>query len=408
MSITLQVEVPQDGTIALSWEKDRRVRAHTLLVVRTGMVPAFNAWHLGGKTNRFVLQNLSRHQRYRVALIAANGEASAISPWFEVTPRLGVAPRCDGEAADIVECVSRIQNVTVMPQDQRMTVYWKRSAGFADKVVLDIFAGDRLLRQLDIEPEVSSISLDAQRGIDLENGTVHSVRLHTKFSGVLHNTTDKTFCITAAQGEERAANATMAGKNLVYPTLSVMPELCFFDDDEEDTLPTQPLSIVCGTCGSHVEWQNYQLVCRNCGAQFIPNGRGDFLDMSRLRFGTCSCCLPKKIIVQRLGSETLVCAHSGKEHIRASGSAGYWLIEDLPFGLCQCCRPRRPLVKVDERICCSKSNERHTHEDGTWVLVPSDPVFDASAIDDLLDQGLAEICSTGVSRASAATNRRAS
>ena len=75
------------------------------------------------------------------------------------------------------------------------------------------------------------------------------------------------------------------------------------------------------------------------------------------------------------------------------------LIEDLPFGLCQCCRPRRPLErKAGGSIRCSRSDEVHDNDGAArWVLVPSQPVFDAAAIDDLLDAGLAEICSSGVS-----------
>jgi hypothetical protein len=150
-----------------------------------------------------------------------------------------------------------------------------------------------------------------------------------------------------------------------------------------------------------VIWNSYRLVCGGCGAEFIPNGRGAFLEIARLRFGTCQCCLPKKILVQRQGAESLTCVHSGKEHMRMPGSQGFSLIEDLPFGLCQCCRPRRPLLRRRGGICCSKSGEKHQNEAGAWVLVPSQPVFDAAAIDDLLDAGMAEICSTGVSRGSA-------
>ena len=74
------------------------------------------------------------------------------------------------------------------------------------------------------------------------------------------------------------------------------------------------------------------------------------------------------------------------------------LIEDLPYGLCQCCRPRRPLAKSGDDVRCAKSNELHRRSGDQLVLVPSAPVFDARAIDELLDAGLAEICASGVSR----------
>jgi hypothetical protein len=51
-----------------------------------------------------------------------------------------------------------------------------------------------------------------------------------------------------------------------------------------------------------------------------------------------------------------------------------------------------------DAIRCSKSGEVHRNEQGRYALVPSVAVFDATAIDDLLDEGLAEICATGVSR----------
>jgi hypothetical protein len=45
-----------------------------------------------------------------------------------------------------------------------------------------------------------------------------------------------------------------------------------------------------------------------------------------------------------------------------------------------------------------KSNELHRRSGDQLVLVPSAPVFDAAAIDELLDAGLADICASGVSR----------
>jgi len=156
------------------------------------------------------------------------------------------------------------------------------------------------------------------------------------------------------------------------------------------------LQILCGRCRGPTEWRDYTLRCKSCRAEFIANQRGDYLDTAKLRFGTCKCCLPRKLLVQDAGSEALRCAHAGKEHIRSGSS--FLLIEDLPFGLCQCCRPRRPLAKSGHDVRCTKSNELHRRSGEQFVLVPSAPIFDAAAIDELLDAGLADICSSGVSR----------
>ena len=126
---------------------------------------------------------------------------------------------------------------------------------------------------------------------------------------------------------------------------------------------------------------------------------GEYLDIARLRFGTCRCCTPSKILVQQPGADLLVCSYSGKEHIRLAGTVGFRLIEDLPHGLCQCCRPRQPLIKEGDVIRCGKSRETHRNVDGRYVLVPTEMVFDAKAIDELMDAGLADICQAGVSRA---------
>jgi hypothetical protein len=396
MSIELRTSVPQDGSVALSWRaSDSRPSSWTLLVIRTGSVPAYTAWNLSGDIDSYQINNLSRHQRYRIAV--AGGDA--ISPWVDVTPRVNLEPKPDEEIEGVRPYVAGIERVTVMPQDARLTAYWKTTSGFVDKVVIEVLQGGQVWKQLEVPPEVTSLSLDKHRGVPLMNGRTYGIRLHTVFGGVNHSS-ETIRCTTAPQGQEREANRGFPQDSLIYASLALTPEVKIFDD--EDDAPVQERApaaqIVCFQCRQTVEWDSYRLVCRGCGAEFIPNGRGDFLDVGRLRFGTCKCCLPKKILVQRPGSQALTCAHSGKEHIRFPGAEGYHLIEDLPYGLCQCCRPRRPLVKRGQKICCSKSGEKHKNENGSWVLVPSDPVFDAAAIDDLLDAGLADICSTGVSR----------
>lgn len=396
MSIELRTTVPRDGSVALSWRAASQPRSWTLLVIRTGAVPAYTAWNLSGELESYQINNLSRHQRYRIAVMSGD----SISPWVEVTPRADLEPKVDEDVEGIRPHVAGLERVTVMPQDARLTVYWKRSPGFVDKVVVELLQEGQPWKQIEVEPEVTSVSLDKHRGIPIMNGRPYGVRLHTRFAGGVQHSSEIIRCATAPQGQERAANRGFRQDALIYASLALTPEVRIFDDDEASAPAeeTPAAEIVCFQCRQGVEWDSYRLVCRGCGAEFIPNGRGDFLSISCLRFGTCKCCLPKKILVQRPGSQALTCAHSGKEHIRFPGAEGYHLIEDLPYGLCQCCRPRRPLIKRGQKICCTKSGEKHRNESGSWVLVPSDPVFDAAAIDDLLDAGLADICSTGVSR----------
>jgi hypothetical protein len=406
MSLTLRVEVPRDGSVALRWETNERLSSLTVLVVRTGAVPAYTSLRLAGDTLAYEITNLSRHQRYRIAVLGTHARSSEVSPWWTVTPRLGVAPRPDDSVSGLTPFVAAVESLTVMPQTGRLTVFWHRTPGFVDAMLLEVLQQGEVWKRLVLEPEVSSISLDRSRGIELVNGRLYGVRLAARFGPVASPSSATVTAVPAPQGEERQANRTLPQTHLVYPSLALTPEVRIFPEEEETAPAETPARLICFHCRAQVEWQEWKLRCRGCGAEFIPNGRGDYLELGRLRFGTCKCCLPTKILVQRAGSTSLCCAHSGKEHIRLPGARDYVLIEDLPYGLCQCCRPRRPLVKVGEHVVCGKSNERHRNENGLWVLVPTAPVFDAAAIDDLLDAGMAEICSTGVSRGSATTRRR--
>src|SRR5204863_5813812 len=119
-------------------------------------------------------------------------------------------------------------------------------------------------------------------------------------------------CTPAPQGEERAHNRAHPQAHLVYPCLSLAPELDVFDEGTSDAAA----QIVCGRCRGPTEWRDYTLRCKSCNAEFIANQRGDYLDVTRLRFGTCRCCLPRKLLVQDAGQACLRCADSGKEHLR--------------------------------------------------------------------------------------------
>jgi hypothetical protein len=409
-AIGLKGEIISDGSVELRWRTKQQAHAFSLLIVRTGAVPAYTALQLGCATTRYRIEHLSRHQRYLICVLiparAPDAQQGLVcSPWLSVTPRAGLAPSPADEAPGVERHLARPTRFVVMPQERRVTAYWSLSAGFVDRLLLEVNQVDgrkRDRRQLELEPEVSSISLDAGRGVELENGRAYALALRASFAGrALEAATEQQLrCIPAPQGRERAANRELPQAGLIYPSLSLTPEVRIFEDDEEAEGETSESgqAMRCCHCREPVSWQSYLLRCSGCGAEFIPNGRGDFLAVGSLRFGTCRCCLPKKILIEDPGG-ALRCAHSGKEHIRVPGEAGFLLIEDLPFGLCQCCRPRRPLERKEGgSIRCSRSDEIHENDGaGRYVLVPSQPVFDAAAIDDLLDAGLAEICSSGVS-----------
>ncbi len=406
MAIDLTAQIPRDGSLALSVDAEPKLGALTLLLIRTGSVPAFTSLSLSGDTRRYQIDNLSRHQRYRVAALGLRNGQSELSNWLTVTPRAGLAP-LPAEAGDGLGAhLGRIERVTVMPQDQRLTVYWRRSPGFVDRVIVELLDHGRPWKSFALEPEVQSLALDATRGAPLCNGRTYELRVSARFADLQQSDSPIVRAVPATQGDERAQNRALPQAALVYPCLALAPEVQVFTDDEPVASAGEAVATLhCFHCRSLVEWQAWHLRCRGCGAEFIPNGRGDFLDLARLRFGTCRCCLPQKILIQRHGSAALCCSHSGKEHIRLADGT-FALIEELPYGLCQCCRPRRPLQKQGQQVVCSRSGEKHRNEQGAWVLVPSAPVFDAAAIDDLLDAGLAEICSTGVSRGSAKPRSR--
>ncbi|MBN2495491.1 MAG: hypothetical protein JXR96_12925 [Deltaproteobacteria bacterium] len=395
--VALRADVLGDGHLSLAWDAHPNPSRHTLLIQRTGSVPAYTSIGLDGSLRRYEILSLSRHQRYLVCMLASRGKKTACSDWLSVTPRAGLAALPSEELRGFESRIARVDRLHVMPQERRLTAFWHCSPGFADKVAVELMRGRRLLGRLMLEPEVKSVALDASRGIAIEPGKRHTIKLFTLFAGTAVQGPPPVVCTPAPQGHEREANREHPQAHLIYPTLSLAPELRIFEDESYgDDEPE--LEIRCAHCRAEVHWQDYRLLCSRCGAEFIPNGRGEYLECSRLRFGTCQCCLPRKILVQKAGSSSLVCAHSGKEHIRMPGRGGYSLIEDLPYGLCQCCRPRQPLVRSGETIRCSRSGELHENQDGQYVWAPSQPVFDASAIDELLDAGLAEICSTGVSR----------
>lgn len=393
------ISVPKDGAIRFEWSAAEAAESVSLLLIRTGAVPGFLRMRLGREVGAYQVERLSRHQRYLCAIATHAGATMQISPWRSVTPRLGVDAAIDTEKKGVEADIAKLSALRVMPQNRRLTVFWSLGKGFIDDVelsVLSTLGGERLLT-MRVEPEVKSVVIDATRCPALANGEAYLVSVVPRF-GTSFGAVISTQVVPAPQGEERARNRALPQAGIVYPFLALGDEHDPFAAETPRATPVQ--RITCCHCRAQVAWVDYRLRCGGCGAEFIPNGRGDFLDLARLRFGTCACCLPKKVLVQEQGSDALVCAHSQKEHLRLAGERGFRLIEDLPFGLCQCCRPRRPLERRGDRVVCGKTKEPHRASDGHgYVLVPTAPVFDAAAIDDLLDQGLAAISASGISRA---------
>lgn len=385
--IDLAARIVDDGQVALEWRG--AYASYWLLAIRTGAKPGFTTLKLDGATRKYRFANLGRHQRYRFAVLAARAGQQVCSSWLAATPRAGFEVSADGDG--VVQHLATLERLVVMPQDRRLTLYWQLGAGFIDKVIVELRRGAALIATYELEPEVRSFSIDAARCQALANGTIYTLAARARFA-LTDSAACSVACTPAPKGQERAANARHAQAHLVYPCLSLAPELDVFGEGTEEAA----MQISCGRCRGPTEWRDYTLRCKSCRAEFIANQRGDYLDVTRLRFGTCKCCLPRKLLVQDAGSDALRCAHAGKEHIRSGSS--FMLIEDLPFGLCQCCRPRRPLAKTGDDVRCTRSNELHRRSGDQLVLVPSAPVFDAAAIDELLDSGLADICASGVSR----------
>jgi hypothetical protein len=383
--IQLAASVVDDGQVALEWRG--AYASYWLLAIRSGAKPGFTTLKLDGATRSYRFANLGRHQRYRFAVLAAQDGRQVCSPWLSATPRAGV--EVTREAGELP--IATLERLVVMPQDRRLTLYWQLGAGFVDRVIVELRKSNIVVATYELEPEVKSFTIDAARCRQLANGVTYTLSARARFA-LTDSAALEVACTPAPQGQERAANRTHAQEHLVYACLSLAPELDVFGDSGA----AADVQILCGRCRGKTEWRDYTLRCTACRAEFIANLRGDYLDTTKLRFGTCTCCLPRKLLVQDAGTDALRCAHSGKEHIK--NGARYLLIEDLPFGLCQCCRPRRPLEKRGEEVRCAKSNELHRRSGDQLVLVPSAPVFDAAAIDELLDAGLADICSSGVSR----------
>jgi len=400
--VVLKATVPDDGTVALQWERPVGVvpRAWWVLAVRAGAVPGFTSMRLHGESAAYTFTNLGRHQRYRFMVMESAAGTQCSSPWLNVTPRAGLVAAEDEQLHGLGDCVSQLQRLLVMPQDRRLTLYWQLTKGFCERVIIEATPVGGVTRRFELEPEVQSFVLDPKRVPGLANGVACVIKASASFAGI-PSTVAEAHATPAPQGEERQRNKSHPQSALVYACLSLTDELDVFGDHTD--AQKAPDTLTCGLCGANTAWRDYALRCTGCQTEFISNGRGNFLDVNRLRFGTCRCCMPRKILVQDVGTENLRCVHSGKEYVKLGGQEGHCLIEDLPYGLCQCCRPRRPLHRTnDQSIRCTRSNELHRRSDGdssSLVLVPSAPVFDAAAIDDLLDKGLADICSTGISKA---------
>jgi hypothetical protein len=169
-SIELSVEVEDDGRIGLRWRGEAAGASlgYQLLVIRSGASPAYTALRLSRELDRYTIAGLSRHQRYLCAVLANLAAGSVCSSWQSVTPRSGLEPRPEpGEGLTVLGThLAKLRRLMVMPQDRRLTAFWQRSPGFVDELRLEVLEpGHRVLKRFALEPEVASISLDAERGL---------------------------------------------------------------------------------------------------------------------------------------------------------------------------------------------------------------------------------------------------
>jgi len=143
MSLQLTAQVPQDGHVQLEWAPESALDRCWVLAIRTGAVPGFTSFSLDGATRRYRLANLSRHQRYRFAVVGARENQQTSSAWVSATPRMGLQPLV--EDGDIAGHAATLSRVMVMPQDRRLTLYWQAGRGFVDRTLVDILDGETAL-----------------------------------------------------------------------------------------------------------------------------------------------------------------------------------------------------------------------------------------------------------------------
>ncbi len=146
----------------------------------------------------------------------------------------------------------------------------------------------------------------------------------------------------------------------------------------------------CLYCGCSLVSQNGLLQCSNCRKSFTFRVvDGEMVDVERLLYGVCRCCLLRKPIVRSRGF--MVCSLSDERYVEYRGE--YLRLLDLPFGLCSCCESPRPLTanSQSEIICTDTGVEYVRNLDGAIVRKPpSIDLSSASSVEAALNDGTAQ------------------
>lgn len=147
----------------------------------------------------------------------------------------------------------------------------------------------------------------------------------------------------------------------------------------------------CPYCTGALLSQDGLLQCNTCRKRFTFRVTdGEIVDVERLLYGVCRCCLLRRPIVRN--GEFTVCSLSNERYIEYKGE--YLRLLGLPFGLCSCCDNPRPLtVDSESRIICTDTGAEYVRNlDGTTVRKP--PVVDisspTSSIEAALNDGTAQ------------------
>jgi hypothetical protein len=167
---------------------------------------------------------------------------------------------------------------------------------------------------------------------------------------------------------------------------------------------------ICSACSGDVFLDNADQVfkCSGCNAVYVQRViDGKFLPVRALTNGICSCCRPKRPLIQPPEGSRL-CSQTGEQYVELPGN-GMVRISCLDYGLCSCCNPVVPLVlNVQGQIVCSCKRENlYVREGNGFVLrIPEAPPSLLSDIDAALAAGSAEMLPGGILTAGQSRRRR--
>lgn len=161
----------------------------------------------------------------------------------------------------------------------------------------------------------------------------------------------------------------------------------------------QPAAI-CSACSGDVFLDSIEQVfkCHGCNAAYVQRvADGRFLPVAVLTNGICSCCTPKRPLIQTPG-EFKRCSQTNEQYVELPGN-GLIKISSLDYGLCNCCNPMVPLIlNVQGQIVCSRKRENLYVRDGRnfSLRLPEAPPSLLSDIDAALANGSAGMLPNGI------------